>query len=25
LLNLYDKPSLWNLGGVLGSAVINGR
>jgi hypothetical protein len=25
LLNLYNKPSLWNLGGVLGSAVLNGR
>jgi hypothetical protein len=25
LLNLYDKPSLWSLGGVLSSAVINGR
>jgi hypothetical protein len=25
LLNLYDKPSLWNLGGVLTSAVLNGR
>ena len=25
LLNLYDKPSLWNLGGVLTSAALNGR
>jgi hypothetical protein len=25
LLNLYNKPSLWNLSGVLGSAVVNGR
>jgi hypothetical protein len=25
LLSLYDKPSLWNMGGVLASAVLNGR